>query len=280
MSFNDSDSSPAYVGYMYNPNTALTLKNTRSIASGALFGNNVTYSNGTYTLVNTATSYNDTHHYSCNNTTGTCSTVRYYFYEYDSYYAYLELNGNFIDDALEKMLSANDINQEDSAIKAYIDYWYGDSLGDFTDKIEDTIYCNDRSIKSLGAFDPNEPNSGNDPLVFKGYNREDLGCTNITDKFSVVNNKAKLTYPVGLLTKEETDLLYYPTLLNTGIEWWLLTPEGFGNNGSTVKDIDFYGYNFSLDVNVSQGVRPAISLKPGTVYISGDGSRDNPYVVE
>ncbi len=280
MSFNDSKNAVSYVGYMYNPDTVVTLKETNSIASGTLFGKDVTYSNGTYTLVNTSTSYDYNHHYSCNNTTGTCSTVRYYTYYSASKYKYIELNGNSIDGTLEEMLSTDDINQEDSAIKAYIDYWYGDSLGDFTDKIEDTIYCNDRSIKSLGAFDPN---GGNGSLTFLGYSRQDLGCTNITDKFSVANNKAKLNYPVGLLTTLETELLNNSTLRNIDFGWWVLTPTEYdtvSTLGSIVKEVDNYGYNYALEVDVYQGVRPAISLKPGTMYISGDGSRDNPYVVE
>ena len=38
-------------------------------------------------------------------------------------------------------------------------------------------------------------------------------------------------------------------------------------------------YGFT-DVNTSFGVRPVVSLKPGTEYASGTGSKDDPYIVE
>ena len=38
----------------------------------------------------------------------------------------------------------------------------------------------------------------------------------------------------------------------------------------------YNGYNTGWEL----GVRPVISLKPGTEYISGTGSKDNPYIVE
>ena len=75
--FNESSNSLAYVGYMYN-NVYVT--ESGEADSGSLFGNGVTYSEGMYTLTDTQTSIDSTHHYTCNNTSGTCSTVRYYYY--------------------------------------------------------------------------------------------------------------------------------------------------------------------------------------------------------
>ena len=68
---------------MYNPNTMIMFKASAIPNTGSLFGNSFTYSNGTYTLTDTTTTRDNTHNYSCNNTTGSCATVRYYYYKND-----------------------------------------------------------------------------------------------------------------------------------------------------------------------------------------------------
>ena len=150
--FNTSYNSPAHVGYMYNPSTLITYKANSAATSGSLFGKGVSYSRGTYTLTNTSTTYDENHHYTCNNTTGTCSTVRYYYY--NNYYT--EINdGRTIEECLEDMLSADNVNQTNSDIKATIDNWYQSNMTSYTSKLEDTIFCNDRSISNLGGWNPN-----------------------------------------------------------------------------------------------------------------------------
>ena len=36
----------------------------------------------------------------------------------------------------------------------------------------------------------------------------------------------------------------------------------------------------NINASSNGGVRPVVSLKPGTLYISGNGSKNNPYIVE
>ena len=275
--FNTDDDSPAYVGYMYNPSTLITYKGYSTATSGNLFGKGVSYSGGTYTLTNTSTTYDGNHHYTCNNATGTCSTVRYY---YSSYY-YTEINdGRTIEECLEDMLSADNVNQTDSTIKTYIDNWYQSNMISYTNKLEDTIFCNDRSISDLAGWNPNGGNK-NGTLGFKNwYTNSDLSCTNITDKFSVGNNKAKLTYPVGLLTAPETYLLNNDNLRKTEKYYWLGSPYNFYNDNAFECVIAMSGYNSAYLVNYTYGVRPVVSLKPGTEYTSGTGSKSDPYVVQ
>ena len=38
-----------------------------------------------------------------------------------------------------------------------IDTWYENKMTEYTDKIEDTIYCNDRSIIDLGGWNTSSP---------------------------------------------------------------------------------------------------------------------------
>ena len=272
--YNSNYDSPAYVGYMYNPSTLITFGENEAATSGSLFGNGVTYSGGKYHLTNTSTTYDDNHHYTCNNTTGTCSTVRYYHYNN----CYVEISdGRTIEEALEDMLSADNVNRINSNVKQKIDEWYDLYMTEYTEALEDTIFCNDRSISNIGGWNPNG-GSKNENLHFKNYgSNANLSCPNITDRFSMSNNKAHLPFPVGLLTWPETVLLNNRDLNKTDFEYWINAPFNFYCNYSNHWGIDNYGNISEDNVDFSSGVRPVVSLKTNTEYSSGDGSKNNPY---
>ena len=270
--FNINDNSPAYAGYMYNPSTMIVNKGNSAATSGSLFGKGVSYSGGTYTLTNTSTTYDENHHYTCNNTTGTCSTVRYYYY--NNYYTEIS-DGRTIEQCLEDMLSADNVNQTDSIMKTYIENWYQSNLRRYTDDLEDTIYCHDRSIKSLGGWNPNGGNI--DKYLY--FNSDSLNCINDTDKYSVSNNKAKLKYPVGFVSDKESNLLNNPILWQTGEYYYIGSAYNFINTGYQGHIMLPQGFSGVGNVSNSAGVRPAISLKPGIEYVDGDGSKTNPYLV-
>ena len=263
--FNTNDNSPAYVGYMYDSNSLITYKANTAATTGSLFGTSVTYSGGSYTLTNTSTTYDTTHHYTCNNTFGTCSTVRYYYYDNQ----YTELNdGRNIEEALVDMLSADNVNQTDSIIKTKIDTWYQNNMTDYTSKLEDTIFCNDRSINTLGGWNPNGGGKSIS-LRFNNYTlNSNLSCTNITDSFSMTNTKAQLTYPVGLMTSSEMNLLGNDNLRKTEHAYYLASPYAFGYSSHALESYIItsgsYAYN---GVNFTRGVRPTISLTSGTFYM-------------
>ena len=120
-------------------------------------------------------------------TTGTtCSSIYYVYYtkSTDAYYITLT-NGKSVNDALNEMLYANDVNTNDSTIKNYIDSWYVNNIkGKYEDKLEDTVFCNDRSISKLNGWNPN----GGDAtqyLQFKNYStsNQSLACANEKSKF-------------------------------------------------------------------------------------------------
>ncbi len=94
--------------------------------------------------------------------------------------------------------------------------------------------------------------------------------------------KAKLTYPVGLLTGEEADM--FSGSFEISEDFHLMTPAGIyaDQNGSHASNLYFDARgDVNIDVSGSgKGLRPVISLKVGTTYVSGDGSTDRPYVVE
>ena len=221
-------------------------------------------------------------HYTCWNETGECTTISYIYYinEITPYYINIT-NGKSVEDAKNEMLYNNDVNQINSTIKTGVDAWYKHYLlEDYDDFIEDTIFCNDRSIRALNGWNP-DGGSITALLQFKEYNvTSDLSCTNTTDKFSVSNNNAKLTYKVGLMSSPEANLLNNSSARKTGQWYWLASPYFFNTgSGAFGRYVDTNGGIGYYYVNYTNGVRPAISLKPGTEYSSGTGTMDDPYIV-
>ena len=289
--FSNDNDSLAYVGYMYNTVYPVADKSMSS-QSNIVFGNSFDYNsnNGTYTLKDTKTvvtwssGYNtiNNNHYTCMTTGATCSSV-YYVYYVDSVYAYYITltNGKSVNDALNEMLYANDVNKNDSIIKTYIDSWYENNLASYEDKLEDTVFCNDRKLLDLGGWNPNG-GSTTSYLQFKNSNtsNQSLVCANETDRFSMSNSKAKLNHPIGLISVPELSLAGYGSshYYNNGQEVWLVSPSYFNFSIAYVMMARSGGFTNNL-VSESNGVRPSVSLKPNTYFSSGDGSFTNPFVI-
>ena len=267
------------------------------VSNNYIYANSFTYDSGTnkYTLSSdryeswnmTATDKTNlaTHHYTCFNDTGVCETLSYVYCantpSYANYIFYINLTGGkSVEDAVNEMFYNDNVNQTNSTIKTYIDNWYSSNMTSYTSYLEDTIFCNDRSIYNLGGW---KPNGGSllTYMYFKNYyTNSDLSCTNDTDKFSLSNNKAKLTYPVGLLTYPEIYLLNNNNLRKTGQKYWLASPYYYLSSYAKGRSVYTPGDDSNNYVNYTLGVRPAVSLIPGTEYIGGTGSKDDPYIVE
>ena len=304
--FNTLYKSPADVGYMYG--TRYEISDAK--ANNWYYAPDVTYANGTYTLAAkggynveiksniTGTSLNY-HHYTCGSTTDTtCTSVRYVYYIFgpsnNVYYMTLS-NGKKVEDALSEMLT-NSSNSTNSTIKTAIDTWYQTNMTSYTSYLEDTIYCNDRSIDTLNGWNPDGGivDTTNNTLVFSGNNRANstyspsLSCTNKNDSFTVSESaigNGKLTYPVGLLTSDEAMLAGMKVgsgvtnYLNTGTMYWLGSPSLVGINGagefSNVYDI----LKYNINVNNYFGVRPSVSLKFGMKISGGEGTAISPFEI-
>ena len=252
------------------------------------WGSSVTWDGTNYTLQDPIEieNYNNmnnisTHHYMCvSNGLKTCATVAYVYYYTGTgtmYYITLKDGVTTVDKALEDMLTKNTTN---STIKSGIDAWYKHYLlEDYDDYIEDTIFCNDRSIRAINGWNPDGGNTL-DHLQFKEYSiTNDLSCANTTDQFSTTNTNAQLTYKVGLMSSPEMNILNNSNAQKTGQIYWLASPFHFYSSGAVGRRVGTGGGVSYLGATGAAGVRPAISLTPGTTYATGDGSMANPYVV-
>ena len=184
-------------------------------------------------------------------------------------------------------------NTNDSTIKGVIDTWYRENMTEYTNKLEDTVWCNDRSLDSSYDGTGTAKDYTEYGADYRLYDNKtpSLACENENDRFTVSeeNGNGALTYPVALLTADEiayagavyskANSSYY--LYNNGW-WWSLSAYFFFGSSAHVFVVNSSGYIYSSDsiVDDTYGVRPAVSLKTGVMVTSvGDGTKENPYVV-
>ena len=187
-------------------------------------------------------------------------------------------------------------NTNKSDILKNLETWYTNNLTSYESKLADTIWCNDKSTVSGGL------GYGTNATDYGAYNRlastkqPTLKCPNDNNggklsKFTVddtKNGNGNLTYKIGLLTADEIafagSIAYTynrSTYLqeNTGTTWWWsLSPYSFVGSYADVWYVGsgYLGGNF---VDNNDGLRPVISLISST-NVTGDGTSENPYVVE
>ena len=326
--FSENYNSPAYVGYMYGTVYTPNQQDLSALSGSIVFGNDVTYANGNYTLKDTYTltdvsnwsteqeTIASKYHYTCFTSSNTCPKVNYIYYSEASDITvqsvsspssgnilYFELSdGKNHLDILKEMLD-NSSNSTNSAAKTAIDTWYQANMTDYTSQLEDTVFCNDRSYDISGTgWDKDTSNivdNATKALIFNGAKRllsdfttnttPTLVCQNANDKFTVSSNKGNgaLTYPVGLITADEiiyagadgkyssnTSFYLYNRYTN-----WALSPDAFYAGYA-------YGFRLFSDGDLSdarvgsrRGLRPVVSLRPGTTISSGIGTSSSPYIV-
>ena len=300
----NSNGSAADVGYMYGTRYVSSTKDMSSVTDAYYYGNDITYSNGKYTLIDTMTSTSwltdkakiaKKYHYTCLSTSNTCTNVYYINWygneeDYKNNIYYITLTGGKnIDDAKMEMFT----NTNNSKIKTVIDNWYKTNMTSYTSKLEDTVYCNDRTIISGPLKGKDEDSSSQVWTMFGTRSRlnafkPSLECNNVADKFTVSDSigNGKLTYPVGLITADEItyaggriwteNTSYY---LYTSQYWWSGSPNDFGSAFAGVWDVYSAGYFGDYGVGRGIGVRPVVSLASTNQVSSGSGTSTEPYVV-
>ena len=191
-------------------------------------------------------------------------------------------------------------NTKDSTIKAYIDNWYANNMTSYTKYLSTTaVYCNDRELASGETY------SISSGFNYASYTRlitnktPTYDCTNNNDKFTkdASTGNGKLTYPIALMTADEiayaggvadknAPMWYYTNSSfesSTGaLQWWSLSP--YSRVGRYARSWYVHGsgdpgYLVNYFVHVSDGVRPAVSLKTCVQWKSGNGTSETPYEI-
>ena len=294
LQFNSFNNLLSDVGYMYGEVYQIN-SDTTNISD--VYGSSFTYENGMYTLSETHVGVDSTHHYTCFSSETTCETIKFVFYKNGATAKYIDIEGGKgIDDAFREI----NTNSNSSSAKRSVDSWFENTFNtyfttngkDYNDYLEDTIWCNDRSIYNYAGWNPNGGSISSTSLYYNSYGRMQAGtprvdCPNKNDSFTVTETSignGALTYPAGLLTADEINLAggasginsdYY---LNTNDSVWSMTPQFSNYNFSGVFVISSNGYLSYNGPSASPlSIRPSISLKSSVEIASGDGSSTTPY---
>lgn len=230
-------------------------------------------------------------HYTCFNKSGECDKIYYIYYIHaglgsDSTAYYVELEGGrTILDSLDDDLLGSNAVKSDSLVKRKIDNWYENNLISYSEYLENTIFCNDRSINLLNGWNSNGGNLTISTYPLKFNSPNNLLCSNISYSYSLDNDYAKLKHPIGLSTYQEMNLFNNLAARKTNYAYWIANPVSFENpinnvHGAKIKIVTTSGSFGKTQIDNSYWIRPVISLKPGTRYTKGDGSMNNPYYVK
>ncbi len=178
------------------------------------------------------------------------------------------------------MYETNEENDTDSNLKIKLDTWYSSNLISEDSKIEDSIYCNDRTYTRVGSsqtYCSKRRVQNSTPTTL---------CSRTTDAFGVNTGNKKATYKIGFITLDEINLAgasweykvrYY---LYNGGNYWTGTPILSMSNAASV-------FVMMSDNNLNQtnqstrnyyAIRPVITLKANLSY-TGTGTLTDPFKV-
>ncbi len=167
-----------------------------------------------------------------------------------------------------------------SQAKTTLDTWYQKNIGSKSDLDQNVAsgnyYCEQAKIKYSSDF-----KSGSATMTTFFSYTPDFKCT--TDG----NGKGVVNASVGLLSYDE--VVYaggYRELSNSNYylysnkNFWMMSPAGNLSGNSYVWHVTTTGaINYDY-VNVNYAIRPVIILIADTQISGGDGTKDNPFVVE
>lgn len=287
--FNSTNTTLSGIGYMYGASYPITSSEYSDYMSPFVYAETVTYSVNEYvfgigttsgnfnTVMYALTSATD-YPYTCFTSGYGCNPVYYVTYMTPKNASYLQLSSRKDMDTTIKEMTMNSSNTTNSTIKTYLENWYRGNLTSYTAALDDTIWCNRRTVEFVRKY---ASYAASRSYSFGSDTSPHLDCDNVTDQFAVNRGNALLSYPIGLLTADEVKFAGMNTTntyLYSGTTWWTMTPNAFSYSTAIMAAMS--SYLKSSDSNVVNGVRPAIALKAGTKFVSGKGTSSMPYVVE
>ena len=195
---------------------------------------------------------------------------------------------------------ATHANTNNSTILTNLETWYNNNLSTYEKVIDDTVWCNDKTNVTDTSYNP-WAYGGNATGLGYGTNKTYYGTTKrlvgtsgsaggTGPSLKCNGELSKITSKVGLITADELALAGYAYDQNntttylqenaTDTYWWSLSPNYFGGGYADVWDVNGTDGRFFInDAYGFDGVRPSISLK-STTSATGDGTSENPYVVD
>ena len=284
--YNLYEESISSVGYMFG-DIYERERFSVNISNGVYFGSSVIYDGGKYKLQDTIykteyptnSEYNSYRFY-CSDGSLECDSVGYIFHISSvDFKDVIFLKNGVVSPkvALDSMVKDN---RNNSIIKTGVDEWFENNLLDYSNYLEETIYCNDRSFSNYNdsGWNLNGGDLQNQLLYNQSNFSGSLNCKQSSDQFSVNNNSAKLKYSIGLPTTDEIKLLNNPALYTSGSTYWLNSPNYIDDEGMFIYDyyqmmINTMKYDGSFDKTdaASSSLIPR-SYSTSSSVVNPDGS--------
>ena len=189
-------------------------------------------------------------------------------------------------------------NINKSTILTNLETWYTNNLKDYTDTIADTVWCNDKTSVTDTSYNLWSTSVDATGLGY-GTNKTYYGAT---QRLVSTSNSAggtgpslkcngelsKITSKVGLITADELAFagsIYFTFNLSTYLQentgtnyWWSLSPRYFDGSNADVWMVSS-GLLGASNVDVGDGLRPAISLVSDATISRGTGASEDPYII-
>ena len=166
-----------------------------------------------------------------------------------------------------------------SQVKATLESWYQANIGsksNLASKIATgAYYCEQAKVKADSSW-----TSGNATMTAYSSYRPNFKCT------ADGNNKGLVNASIGLLTYDEVVYAggYYGQgnsnyYLYNSTAWWTMSPAGLSDSVSVAWNVYPTGYINNYAVDAIYPIRAVLNLKPDTQISSGDGTKNNPYIL-
>ncbi len=168
-----------------------------------------------------------------------------------------------------------------SQAKTQLESWYQTNIGNKKDLAKNVAsgayYCEQAKSKLSDSY-----TSGSATMTTYNKYTPNFKCS------SDGNNKGVVNASVGLLTYDEvvyaggyhaqTNRKYY--LYNSANTMWTMSPAGFTSGSANVWYVITSGDLYNGNVTNIDAIRPVINLTANTQISSGDGTKENPFVIE
>ena len=168
-----------------------------------------------------------------------------------------------------------------SEAKTTLESWYQTNIGSKSDLAKTVAsgayYCEQAKVRAKSDW-----TSENATMTTYNKYTPDFKCSSDGNGKGLVNsnvgllNYSEVVYAGGYYGQNNRD--YY--LYNSKIHWWTMSPAGFSSTNSYAWIISTESYVNYYSVDFSSRFRPVLNLTANTKISDGDGSKENPFVVE
>lgn len=167
------------------------------------------------------------------------------------------------------------LNSVQSKLK-YETWYFGDTLSDYEDKYQEVISAYQGPVQEFTWSYKSALRLNNKNITYQCSSGEDV----VTEYIGALTADEFL-YSGGGFYSTYNNLFYLAQNVNS--EYFLLTYDGFCtiDYGDCASSIDARGFLTSTCPGWSNNsIRPAVTLKSGTLIDSGDGTQTNPYKIK